>query len=89
MIIAPERDDDEEPLVGLRAIAEFATAEGFRTSHSSIQKYCSPAINTGPEITGYWGKLPTSTKGRVRAWIRSRMRRVRQVEHSNQQTITA
>ncbi len=87
-MIAPERDDDEEPIVGLRAIAAFATSEGFRTSHSSMQKYCSPAINTGPEITAYWGNLPTTTKGRVRAWIRSRMRPARGAQ-PNQETITA
>ncbi len=71
--------DDGDPLVGLRAIAEFATGEGFKVSHSSIQKYCSPAISTGPAITGYWGALPTSTKGLVRAWIKSRHRSDRPV----------
>jgi hypothetical protein len=84
----PECDDDGDPLVGLRAMAEFATSEGFQISHSSMQKFCSPAISTGPEITGYWGKLPTSTKGRVRSWIRSRMRPVRQVEQSNQEELS-
>ncbi len=44
--IAPEQADDNEPLVGLRAIADFATREGFRVSLSSIQKYCAPSVNT-------------------------------------------
>src|SRR5258708_13342431 len=76
---ASTRPDDEAPLVGYRAIAEFATSEGFRVSHSTIQKYCSPAVNTGPEITGFWGPLTTSTKGLVRAWIKSRTRSDRPV----------
>jgi hypothetical protein len=73
-----KRDDDDDLLVGNRAIAEFATAEGYKISTSSVQKATSPAINTGPKLVGYLGKRPTSTKGLVRAWNRSRMRPVRQ-----------
>jgi hypothetical protein len=85
----PERDDNDDPLVGNPAIAEFATSEGYKTSTSSMQKHTSPAINTGPELVGYYGKLPTTTKGRVRAWISSRMRPVRRVAQRNQETISA
>jgi hypothetical protein len=49
----PERDDNDDPLVGNPAIAEFATSEGYKTSTSSMQKHTSPAINTGPELVGY------------------------------------
>jgi hypothetical protein len=77
--VTPSRPDDADVLVGLRAFAEFATSEGFKISHSSLQKYCSPGVNTGPEVIGYWGVLPTSTKGLVRAWIRSRHRTERPV----------
>ena len=80
-----ERDDSNDPLAGNPAIAEFASSEGFPTSTSSMQKYTSPAINTGPKLIGYYGKLPTSTKGLVRTWIKSRMRPVRQVTQSNQE----
>ena len=80
---APKRDDSNDPLVGNPAIAEFATREGYKTSTSSMQKYTSPAINTGPELIGYYGKLPTTTKGRVRTWIRSRMRPAPQVAQPN------
>jgi hypothetical protein len=90
---ASTRPDDEAPLVGYRAIAEFATSEGFRVSHSTIQKYCSPAVNTGPEITGFWGPLATSTKGLVRAWIKSRHRSDRPVSKrwgdKSQEIVTA
>ncbi len=87
----PERDDDRDPLVGNPAIAEFVTGEGYKTSTSSMQKHTSPAINTGPELMGYYGRLPMTTKGRVRAWIRSRMRPVvRQLARQPQQgTISA
>jgi hypothetical protein len=72
------RDDDDDLLVGNRAIAEFSTAEGYRVSTSTISKATSPAIATGPKLIGYLGKRPTSTKGLVRAWNRSRLRPVRQ-----------
>jgi len=84
-----ERDDSNDPLVGNPALAEFASSEGFSTSTSSMQKYTSPAINTGPKLIGYYGKLPTSTKGLVRTWIKSRMRPVRQVTQSNQEAAVA
>jgi hypothetical protein len=86
----PERDDDRDPLVGNPAMAAFATSEGYRTSTSTMSKCTSPAINTGPELVGYYGRLPMTTKGRVRAWIRSRMRPVRQLAQQPQQgTISA
>jgi len=79
--IAPEQADDNEPLVGLRAIADFATREGFRVSLSSIQKYCAPSVNTGPRIIGHWGAFPMSTRGLVRAWIRTRLRPTHETAH--------
>jgi hypothetical protein len=77
--LVPEKSDDNDPLVGLRSFAEFATGEGFPISTSTMQKYCSPAWAKGPQVVGYWGILPMSTKGLVRSWIRARMTRVRPV----------
>jgi hypothetical protein len=71
------RDDSNDPLVGNPAIAAFVRGEGYPMSTSSMQKHTSPAINTGPELTNYYGKLPVTTKGLVREWIKSRMRPVR------------
>ena len=81
-INAPKLDDDDV-LIGNRAMAEFSTEEGFPTSTSSMQKYTSPAINTGPQIIGYFNRKPTSTKGLVRAWNRARIRPVRQAAQSD------
>jgi hypothetical protein len=75
--LAPERSDDNDPLVGLRAFAEFATGEGFPIARSTMQKYCSQAVGKGPQVVGYWGAKPMSTKGLVRSWIRARMKRER------------
>jgi hypothetical protein len=83
--IAPEQADDNEPLIGLRAFAEFSCREGFRISLSSMQKYCAPSVNSGPRIIGHWGTLPMSTRGLVRAWIRTRMRPARQTAQPNQE----
>ena len=71
-----KRDDDDDLVIGNRAMAAFATSEGFQTATASMQKYTSPAINTGPKIIGYYGAKPTSTKGLIRAWGRSRIRPV-------------
>jgi hypothetical protein len=80
--LVPEQPDDSAPLVGLRAFAEFATGEGFPISTSTMQKYCSPAWAKGPQVVGYWGTLPMSTKGLVRSWIRARMTRMRPTAQS-------
>ena len=87
--LVPEKSDDNDPLVGLRAFAEFATGEGFRISFSTMQKYCSPAIAKGPQVVGYWGTMPMSTKGLVRSWIRTRMTRSRPAPQSRQNFATA
>jgi hypothetical protein len=81
---APKQDDDDDVLIGNRTMAEFSTSEGFSISVSSMQKHTSPAINTGPELIGYVGAKPTSTKGRVRARNRSRIRPVRQPARPDQ-----
>jgi hypothetical protein len=72
-----KRKDDDDLVIGNRAMAAFATSEGFPTATASMQKYTSPAINTGPTIIGYYGTKPASTKGLIRAWGRSRIRPVR------------
>jgi hypothetical protein len=74
---APKREDNDDVVIGNRAMAEFSTGEGFPISVSTMQKYTSPAINTGPALIGYYGAKPASTKGLVRAWNRSRIRPVR------------
>jgi hypothetical protein len=80
----PKRDDDDDVRVGNRLMAEFSTSDGFPVSVSSMQKYTSPAINIGPQLIGYYGAKPASTKGLVRAWNRSRIRPVRQAARSDQ-----
>lgn len=78
------KGDDDDVLIGNPAMAEFSTREGFRISTSTMQKHTSPAISTGPELIGYYGKKPASTKGRVRAWNRSRIRPVGKAARSDQ-----
>jgi hypothetical protein len=65
--------DQEKPIAGHRALAQFLTEQGFPLSHSSVAKYCSPAINTGPPIEGYWGRLPLFLPSRSLKWARSRV----------------
>jgi len=51
----------------------FLAARDF-ASHSHRCKILCPERNTGPRIIGHWGTLPMSTRGLVRAWIRTRLR---------------
>jgi hypothetical protein len=77
-MLIPNRDDDNDLLVGYRRWSEFARAEGCPYSTSTLQKRGSPAISTGPEVVGYFGLLPTTTKGLMRAWLRAQLRPSRQ-----------
>jgi hypothetical protein len=73
-MLITNRDDDSDLLVGCRRMSEFATAEGYPVSTSTLQKRVSPAIATGPELVGYFGRLPATDKGRMRAWLRTNLR---------------
>ena len=42
------KQSSEEKLLTRRQLAAFLTEHGFPTGHSTLAKYCSPAINTGP-----------------------------------------
>jgi hypothetical protein len=63
-----------EKLLARRALAEWLTEQGYPISYSTITKYCSPAINIGPPVEGYWGRLPMHSPSRALEWARSRMR---------------
>jgi hypothetical protein len=74
--------DQEKPIAGHRALAAFLTEHGFPTSHSTVAKHCSPAINTGPPIEGYWGRLPLFAPSRTLKWARDRVRPAKAVQGS-------
>jgi hypothetical protein len=78
-MVTLNRDDDGDPLVGYRRMSEFVTSEGYPVSTSTLQKRGSPAISTGPEIIGYFGQLPATDKGKMRAWLRANLRSDRPV----------
>ncbi len=63
-----ERDDHNDVLVGYRRMAEFAAAEGYPVSVSTLQKRGAPAV------AGYYGQRPATTKGLFREWLRSGLR---------------
>jgi hypothetical protein len=65
---------EEKPLCGYGPAAKFLTGEGYRTSKSTLSKICSPAVNSGPQIEGYWGKFPIFLPSRLIAWARARVR---------------
>jgi hypothetical protein len=66
----------DDILLTRRQLADFLTKAGFPISFSTLQKYCSPAINTGPPVAGYWGRLPMHNPQAALAWARSRLRPV-------------
>jgi len=65
---------EEKLLVGYRQLADFLTDAGFPTSKSTMSKYCSPALDIGPPVESYWGKLPAFLPSRALAWAKARMR---------------
>jgi hypothetical protein len=65
---------DEKLIAGYRQLADFLTSKGYKTSQSTMAKYCSPAIAIGPPCEGYWGRLPTFRPSRVLEWAKSRIR---------------
>jgi hypothetical protein len=67
-------DTTETPLVGYRALSEFLTNSGFPIACSTLEKYCSPAINIGPPIKAYWKQSPTFLPSQTLAWARGRLR---------------
>jgi hypothetical protein len=73
-----ESDPNERLIVGYRQLASFLTAEGFAISKSTMSKYCSPAMNIGPEVEAYWGQLPAFRPTVVLKWARSRLRKAPQ-----------
>ena len=66
----------EKLIVGYRPLAEFLTDNGFPLSTSTVSKYCSPAIDTGPPVQAYWGRLPAFSPSRALAWARARLKSV-------------
>jgi hypothetical protein len=67
--------DDEPVITGYAALTEFMNKHGFRTSRSTLTKICSPAVNSGPPVEGYYGKFPMFRPSRTLQWARNRGRR--------------
>jgi len=69
-------DSDERLIVGYPSLASFLTEAGFPISKSTVSKYCSPAINIGPPVEGYWGRLPAFKPSRTIDWAKARLKPV-------------
>ena len=67
---------DEKQIVGHGPLAEFLTDKGFPLSKSTVSKYCSPAIDIGPPVQAYWGRLPVFSPSHALAWARARLKPV-------------
>jgi hypothetical protein len=67
---------EEKLIVGYGPLAEFLTDNGYPLSKSTMSKYCSPAIDTGPPVEAYWGRLPAFSPSRALAWARARLKPV-------------
>lgn len=72
----------DERLLTRRQLAEFLTQAGFPTAYSTLNKYCSPAINTGPPVEAYWGRIPLHSPSQALAWARARLRPALEVENA-------
>jgi hypothetical protein len=67
-----ENRADEIPLTR-REAAAFLTSKGFRMSHSTLTKLCSPAIGEGPESCGKFGRDRMYYPSVLLDWARKRM----------------
>jgi hypothetical protein len=67
---------DEKLIVGYGPLAEFLTDNGYPLSKSTMSKYCSPAIDSGPPVEAYWGRLPAFSPSHALAWAKSRLKPV-------------
>jgi hypothetical protein len=65
---------EERLVVGYGRLAEFLTSNGFPTSKSTISKYCSPAVDIGPPVAAYWGKLAAFRPSEVLTWAKARLK---------------
>jgi hypothetical protein len=63
-------------------IAAFLRERGYPYGNSTIQKYCSPAINEGPPIAVWQGKRPLRTPEDVIAWAESRLRPAAEIKRA-------
>ena len=67
---------EEKLIVGYGPLAAFLTDSGYPLSKSTMSKYCSPAIDTGPPVEAYWGRLPAFSPSHALAWARARLKPV-------------
>jgi hypothetical protein len=67
-------DQEEKLIAGYAELADFLNSKGFKTSRSTVTKYCSPAIATGPPTEGYFGRYPTFKPSRTLEWAKARLR---------------
>jgi hypothetical protein len=55
----------------------FLATNGFPLGKSTLDKICSPAVNTGPPIEAWFGRRPLHSPEKGLAWARSRLTRSR------------
>jgi hypothetical protein len=66
--------DKEKMISGYAALAEYLTGEGFPISKGTLQKYCSPSVNTGPPHEFFWGQKKTFRPSIALKWARDRLK---------------
>jgi hypothetical protein len=62
----------EKLIAGYGPLADFLTSEGFPVSPSTMTKYCSPKVDTGPPKEGVWKGRALFKPSRALEWARSR-----------------
>lgn len=68
----PVPSAEETPLTR-REAAEFLTSKGFKISHATLSKLCSPAIAEGPKSCGKFGRDSMYYPSVLLAWAKARM----------------
>jgi hypothetical protein len=71
---------NRKPPLTRKQLRQHLNANGIPIAESTLNKKCSPAINTGPQPVAYWNNRPLYDPDEGLAWAKAELRNVRDSE---------
>jgi hypothetical protein len=59
-----------------KQLVEFLREAGYPVTIHALNKFCSPAVDTGPRPVAYWGRLPLYDPTDALQWAEARLKPV-------------